>query len=92
MDIEDALYISPGGQISVHDIIYGSGREIEVSGKDYYAHECGFTARSLTSVLERAGFNSIFVAERGDLFEVRALAFKTVPTPQQLSEFGLPAH
>jgi len=53
MDIEDTLYVAPVGPISVRDVFYGYGREIEQSGQDFYAHKTGFTRvarkRSATS-------------------------------------------
>jgi predicted SAM-dependent methyltransferase len=39
LDVNDVLYTSPAGfPISVNDVIYGWGREIEESGEDFYAH------------------------------------------------------
>ena len=56
MDIDDVLYQSPAGPIAVHDVLYGYGKEIEKSGKDFFAHKRGFTPKSLRRALESAGF------------------------------------
>lgn len=73
LDIEDVLYKSPRGPITVHDVIYGYGVEIERSGNDFFAHKTGFTPKSLVKVLQAAGFASVFVGT-GNL-EVLAYAF-----------------
>lgn len=83
MDIEDTLYVSPMGPIAVRDVVYGLGRQIERSGNDFFAHKCGFTARSLRAALELAGFRTVHVMESPEIFEVRALAFKGAPSDDQ---------
>lgn len=89
MDIQDALYESATGPISVHDVIYGWGRQIESTGLDFYAHKTGFTATSLMAALEGAGFVHVRVAESNDTFALSAFAFKKPPTPVQLSQLGM---
>ena len=91
MDIGDVLYVSPAGPITVRDVIYGWGKEIETSGQDFFAHKTGFTAKSLRQALIDAGFRTVFVAVAPDAFETRALAFKSTPTAQQRASLGLPA-
>lgn len=88
LDIEDPLYQSPAGPISAHDMIYGFGPEIEKSGQDFMAHKAGFTQKSLLASLTRAGFPFVFSQLRS--LEIRAIAFKVVPTPAQQSMFNLP--
>jgi SAM-dependent methyltransferase len=83
MDLDDVLYTSPGGPISAHDVFYGWGKQIESSGVDFYAHKCGFTAKSLGGILTDAGFTRVGLSESGTGFEIRALAFKTEPTDAQ---------
>jgi hypothetical protein len=51
LDIEDTLYHSTAGPITVRDLLYGYGREIEESGSDFYAHKTGFTRQSLQRAL-----------------------------------------
>lgn len=84
MDIDDVLYVAPVGPITVRDVLYGYGREIEQSGQDFYAHKTGFMPRSLARVLSDAGFKSI---EFGDPapFEIRVYAFKSAITPSYRS-------
>ncbi len=73
MDLEDVLYPSEVGPITIRDVIYGYGREIETSGRDFYAHKTGFTARSLEQALEAAGFSHRTIRS-GAYFEVHAFA------------------
>jgi len=89
LDLEDTLYDSPAGPISVLDVVYGLGRQIEASGQDFYAHKTGFSNRGLTRALERAGFARSFSA-LGNL-EINALAFPGEPLPEVRALFGLPA-
>lgn len=88
LDVEDVLYQSPAGPITVLDVLYGYGVEIERSGQDFFAHKTGFTLKSLLRVLQSAGF-AIVYSGAGDL-EVTALAFKGTPDPAALALFNLP--
>jgi SAM-dependent methyltransferase len=74
LDIDSTLYESPGGPITVKDVIYGYGKQIERSGNDFYAHKGGFTQKSLKRALFRAGFTNIDIATV-DL-ELRAIGHK----------------
>lgn len=90
LDIDDELYKAHNGfPITVHDVIYGLGIEIEQSGEDFFAHKRGFTATSLMNALRDAGFQTIIVNEHPTIYEVRALAFKSEPTEQQKAVFAL---
>jgi hypothetical protein len=83
MDIEDILYKSPAGPISIRDVFYGFGKEIERSGQDFFSHKTGFTLKSLANVLIKSEFQTVKL-QRGR-FEVRAVAFKENPTTDQLA-------
>ncbi len=83
MDIHDMLYVSPAGPITVHDVIYGWGRQIESSGQDFFAHKTGFTVTSLREAVTNGGFKTVFTFESPDAFEVSTVAFKTAPTQEQ---------
>jgi hypothetical protein len=83
LDIDDVLYPSLAGPITVRDVLYGYGPEIERTGNDFYAHKTGFTQKSLTGLLLASGFASVF-AGAGNL-EVYAFAFKRQPTPELVS-------
>jgi SAM-dependent methyltransferase len=91
LDVEDVLYQSAAGPITVGDVFYGFAKQIETSGVDFYAHKTGFTARSLTAVLQQAGFAKVFVAERTEAYELAGLAFKKEPAPWQVELLGLQA-
>ncbi len=90
--LEDTLYESNAGPITVHDVIYGFGSEIERSGSDFFAHKTGFTPRSLEAALLKAGFSKVYI-ETWE-FAVYAMAFKGVPDPATIASFelaGVPA-
>lgn len=88
LDIDDFLYESPAGPITVRDVIYGYGKKIETSGNDFYAHKTGFTKKSLMGVLLASGFSYVFVAT-GNL-EVTAIAFKGKPDGGSMALLGIP--
>jgi Methyltransferase domain len=87
LDIEDVLYQSPAGPISVLDVIYGYGRQIETSGQGFYAHKTGFTSKSLEKALIKAGFVQVFLA-LSDL-EISVVAFKDQVSQPGIDLFGL---
>jgi hypothetical protein len=88
LDIGDVLYQSDAGPITVHDVIYGLGREIERSGNDFFAHKTGFTVKSLAGFLAAAGFKCVFI--HSGAFEIQALAFRDRPSPHAAELFGVP--
>jgi hypothetical protein len=90
LDIEETLYQSPIGPISICDVIYGYAKEIETSGLDFYAHKTGFTTRSLEALLVRSGFATVYMFVAEEIFEVRAFAFKSEPTAAQRNLLQLP--
>ena len=92
LEMGDVLYQSGIGPITVQDVIHGLGREIEASGRGFFAHKAGFTPRTLGQTLENAGFGGpIFLFASPDAFECRALAFRTIPTVYQQKLLGLPS-
>jgi len=78
LDIGDVLYQSPAGPITVRDVIYGYGVEIERSGNPYFAHKTGFTRRALIKALKATGFPFVFTGT-GQL-EIQAYAFRQPPS------------
>lgn len=90
LDFGDVLYESPSGPIQVIDVIYGWSPEIERSGNDFFAHKTGFSAKSLGERLLEAGFADVWNAGPYDPYELRALAFKTAPSPALRRRLGLP--
>jgi SAM-dependent methyltransferase len=89
LDIDDDILQSPAGLITVNDIIYGYGKEIERSGQDFYAHKTGFTQKSLTAVLLKAGFHVVFTRADNLAVEITAIAFKRNPSDQDIELFKL---
>lgn len=87
LDIEDVLYDSAFGPISVLDVLYGHSVQIENSGEDFYAHKTGFTKKSLLTALDQAGFSEIYSWE--DTLEINAIAFKGKPDAAALALFGI---
>ena len=87
LDIEDVLYQSPSGPITVKDVMYGYGIEIERSGNEFYAHKTGFTEKSLKAVLHRSGFTHVFIG--ASHLEVTAFAFKNKPTEENCALLNL---
>jgi SAM-dependent methyltransferase len=88
--LEDELYRSDGGPIAAIDVVYGWGKEIEASGRDFFAHKTGFTKTTLVATLRRAGFKEIWMVPASGSYELRAFAFKAPPTPGQRKLFGMP--
>lgn len=86
-DITDTAYISPGGPISFHDIIYGWGKQMS-KGNLYYAHKTGFTEKTLTTALRSAKFAKVLTAT-DDLGNLFAFAFKSNPSKAKLRMLGL---
>lgn len=87
LDVEDTLYMSALGPISVLDVIYGYGVEIERSGHDFFAHKTAFTQKALLLALTRAGFTKIY--SRCANLEITAVAFKGTPDPAALALFNV---
>lgn len=88
LDIDDVLYESPAGPITVRDVIYGYGPEIERSGNDFFAHKTGFTRKSLQAALQGGGFPFVYLDARN--LEVMAVAFKRQPDAENRRLLNLP--
>lgn len=78
LDIDDFLYQSSAGPITVRDVIYGYGIEIERSGNDFFSHKTGFTQKSLCAMLSSCGFSHVH-STCIDL-EIVAFAFRNEPS------------
>jgi SAM-dependent methyltransferase len=85
LDISDTLYQSKNGPISVHDVIYGWGKQIESSGVDFYAHKTGFSRLSLLQALKQAGFSHAKCKTNAEAYELSAFATKGNPGGQLFS-------
>ena len=89
MDIEDVLYVSKIGPITVKDVFYGASRLIQSKGHDFMAHKTGFTPKSLTSALIKSGFKKIYTYW-GTRFEIKAIGFKRQPNKYYRELLSLP--
>jgi SAM-dependent methyltransferase len=87
LDVEDVLYQSSLGPITVLDVLYGYGKQIQSSGVDFFAHKTGFTQKSLSRALVAAGFSRIYCVA-SDL-EVTAWAFEGTPPADICARFNL---
>jgi len=88
MDIEDVLYVSPAGPITLRDMLYSYSVFVEKS-PEFMSHKTGFSPKSLAAVVEQAGFKIVFSAW-GNL-NASVLAFKNAPTQAVRELFGLPS-
>ncbi len=88
LDVDDVLYTSPAGPVMILDVLYGHSPTIERSGEEFFAHKTGFTQKSLSNAVARAGFSSMFCMT-GNL-EINLIAFKGKPDPEVRALFGLP--
>lgn len=84
-DLTDTWYHCGAGPITFHDVLYGWGRQVS-QGNLYYAHKTGFTAKSLSRALGRAGFVSVRTASDG--CSLHAFAFVQPASKQRLQEVG----
>jgi SAM-dependent methyltransferase len=87
MDIDDFLYQAPAGPITVRDVIYGYGVEIERTGNDFFAHKTGFSTKSLTQILNTCGFPFVFTGS--GYIEIVALACTQSPPDYVMKLFNL---
>lgn len=88
LDIDDVAYHTKAGlHITVRDVIYGYGVQIEKSGNHFYGHKTGFTEKSLQLALSAAGFPWVFT--RVGNLEVSAIAFTNKPTEYAARMFNL---
>jgi ubiquinone/menaquinone biosynthesis C-methylase UbiE len=88
LDLEDVLYQSAGGPIMVLDVLWGWSAQIEHTGKEFYAHRTGFTAKSLVAAMQRSGFERTY-STRGR-YEINVVAFRRAPDAATRALFGLP--
>lgn len=88
LDIGDVLYQSAAGPITVRDVLYGYGEEIERSGNDFFAHKTGFSKSTLTAALQEAGFGHVFA--NCSNIEIAAVGFKQAPTRYVAALLNLP--
>lgn len=85
-NLEDTAYVSMVGPIAPIDIIYGY-RKAMAEGNLFMAHRTGFTAKTLTDSLRRAGFAAIANKSRPPpAFDLWAIAFREVQPESRIRE------
>ena len=87
LDVDDILYQSAAGPVTVRDVLYGYGPEIERSGHDYYAHKTGFSKNSLIRMVQAARFVEVF--GKTENMNAVVVAFKQPATDEQRALFNL---
>jgi predicted SAM-dependent methyltransferase len=70
--MDKPVYISPAGPIAVADMIFGHRASV-AAGNTYMAHNTGFTAESLGTLILEAGFAEVHVGQ-GDSIDLWAIA------------------
>lgn len=88
LDIDSVLYSAGAGPITVQDVIYGWGQEIESSGNDFFSHKTGFSPDRLRRVLMAAGFVKVYLSVGN--WEIGAVALRSPPTEEMIRRFNLP--
>jgi len=82
--LTDAAYMSVSGAITPLDILYGHGASLE-NGNLYMAHKTGFTKKTLSIELQKAGFAMIgVVVKRESFFNLWAIASKKVMSEEEV--------
>jgi len=87
-DIDDVIFVTAERPITVLDVMYGLGVEIEKSGNEFFAHKTGFTQKSLPAMLVRCGFPHVYSGAAN--LEVVAFAFKFKPDEVSRKLIGIP--
>jgi SAM-dependent methyltransferase len=90
LDVEDVVYVSEAGPVTVRDLLWGFSSQIERTGEDFFAHKTGVTQKSLGAALQAAGFGRFYTRSDAGKLEVQAIAFKTRPDAGARALFGLP--
>lgn len=72
-DINEVLYQSQAGPITVADVIWGFSKQIQ-AGNEFYAHKTGFNLPMLKQMIEDAGFKDVAVHSQD--YELRAIAVR----------------
>jgi hypothetical protein len=81
--LEETAYTSPAGPIAPLDMLYGHRASL-ARGNLFMAHRTGFTARTLSNALRRAGFAQVGV-KRDGRFGLWAIAYRQARTKEELA-------
>jgi hypothetical protein len=85
-DILDTLYMTSGGAVTFHDVLYGWNK-VMAQGNLFFAHKCGFTEQSLSKAMLRS-FAKVYTAPDGS-FNLHAYGFKQAPKKELLKRLGV---
>lgn len=71
--LHEAIYQSPAGPITAHDVFFGFGAAI-ANGQTAMAHHCGFTPAALQRAFEGLSFGEVVLRRRSAELELAAVA------------------
>jgi SAM-dependent methyltransferase len=80
--LDETAYVSPAGPVAPLDMLFGFRPNIAAGGFEG-VHRTGFTAGTLAKMLAACGFHSVEV-ERGDNFDLWAVAYANEATPERV--------
>lgn len=81
--LAEPLYQSPSGPITPLDILYGHGDSL-AQGFHYMAHKTGFSARTLSDHVKRAGFAILASRSRPASLDVWLIASKAAVSEEEI--------
>jgi SAM-dependent methyltransferase len=87
--LDDAVYQSPAGPVTAHDIFFGFGKAI-AAGRTSMAHRCGFTPGYLQRCFQQQEFGEFLLVRRSRDFELAAIA-RAAPAKSQAEGAALVA-
>jgi len=85
--LTEPAYTSAAGPISAIDMIFGHRASLQ-AGNRFMAHRCGFTAKVLTATLQAAGFQGVASMTRPAVYDLWALATKSVADEMFIRELA----
>ena len=85
LELDDTLYSAQAHPITVSDVLWGFGRQMEQTGEEFYAHKAGFSNNLLLKLLLAGGFKTVYIKCDNDYFEIIAIAFKGEPDQNMLA-------
>lgn len=80
LDLEDALYNSQSGSVSVWDALYGFVQRV-IASPEHFAHLVSLMRKALWAILSRAGFAAASLL-RPRVLEIAIVAFPQAPTDE----------
>lgn len=85
--LHEALYQSPAGPVTPHDILFGFGAAI-ASGRTSMAHRCGFTPSMLQRCFQGLSFGEVLLRRRSAQLELAAVA-RAIPAKDDAERAAL---